>query len=135
MCVVHSPPFNIRERQIAMSLKQELQQLHNRLDSAQRKLDAAKGRGDQPMITKFTDEVDALSKKVNSLRGKQEYNVNQERKSLQDMPFSREITKAEQADLGKLKKSVKGLVIVHPMTKMGKQLRLDAMTGFAPKKF
>ncbi len=78
--MVHSPPFNIRERQIAMSLKQELQQLHNRLDSAQRKLDAAKGRGDQPMITKFTDEVDALSKKVNSLRGKQEYNVNQERK-------------------------------------------------------
>ncbi|MBA5761240.1 YibL family ribosome-associated protein [Vibrio sp. 404] len=118
-----------------MSLKQELQQLHNRLDSAQRKLDAAKARGDQSMITKFTDDVDTLSKKVNSLRGKQEYNVNQERKSLLDMPFSREITKAEQADLGKLKKSVKGLVIVHPMTKMGKQLRLDAMTGFAPKKF
>lgn len=118
-----------------MSLKQELQQLHNRLDNAQRKLDAAKGRGDQSMITKFTDDVDALSKKVNSLRGKQEYNVNQERKSLLDMPFSREITKEEQADLGKLKKSVKDLVIVHPMTKMGKQLRLDAMTGFAPKKF
>ncbi|GAK85982.1 hypothetical protein JCM19238_3572 [Vibrio ponticus] len=118
-----------------MSLKQDLQKLHNRLDSAQRKLDAAKNRGDQAMITKFTDDVEDLTKKVNSLRGKQDYDLNKERKSLLDMPFSREITKAEQADLGKLKKSVKGLVIVHPMTKIGKQLRLDAMTGFAPKKF
>ena len=58
-----------------------------------------------------------------------------ERKALLDMPFSREITKEEQADMGKLKKSVKGLVVVHPMTKLGKELRLDAMTGFAPKKF
>ena len=118
-----------------MSLKQELQQLHNRLDAAQHKLEAAKGRGDQSMITKFTNDVDTLSKKLNSLRGKQDYSDNKERRALQDMPFSREITKEEQADLGKLKKSVKGLVIVHPMTKIGKQLRLDAMTGFAPKKF
>lgn len=135
MSVINSPPFIIRERQIAMSLKQDLQKLHNRLDSAQRKLDAAKTRNDQPMITKFTDEVEDLTKKVNSLRGKQDYDLNKERKTLLDMPFSREITKEEQADLGKLKKSVKGLVIVHPMTKMGKQLRLEAMTGFAPKKF
>ncbi len=135
MSMINSPPFIIRERQIAMSLKQDLQKLHNRLDSAQRKLDAAKTRNDQAMISKFTDEVEDLTKKVNSLRGKQDYDLNKERKTLLDMPFSREITKEEQADLGKLKKSVKGLVVVHPMTKMGKQLRLDAMTGFAPKKF
>lgn len=135
MSMINSPPFIIRERQIAMSLKQDLQKLHNRLDNAQRKLDAAKTRNDHAMISKFTDEVEDLTKKVNSLRGKQDYDLNKERKSLMDMPFSREITKDEQADLGKLKKSVKGLVIVHPMTKMGKQLRLDAMTGFAPKKF
>ncbi|GAA5647797.1 MULTISPECIES: YibL family ribosome-associated protein [Vibrio] len=118
-----------------MSLKNDIQHHHNRLDTAKRKLDSAKARGDQEMITKFTDEVDQLAKKINSLKGKQDYNMNKERKSLLDMPFSREITKEEQADLGKLKKSVKGLVIVHPMTKMGKQLRLDVMTGFAPKKF
>ena len=118
-----------------MSLKQDLQKLHNRLDTAQRKLDAAKARSDQEMISKFTDQVEEFSKKINSLRGKQDYNLNKERKSLLDMPFSREITKEEQADLGKLKKSVRGLVLVHPMTKMGKQLRLEVMTGFAPKKF
>ncbi|WP_253659124.1 DUF2810 domain-containing protein, partial [Vibrio sp. Y53_MX_L15] len=61
--------------------------------------------------------------------------LNKERKSLLDMPFSREITKAEQADIGKLKKRVRGLVIVHPLTKVGKELRLDVMTGFAPKEF
>lgn len=46
-----------------MSTKQELQNLHNRLDKCQRKLDAAKSRGDQEMVTKFTDEADKLSKK------------------------------------------------------------------------
>ncbi|WP_260260459.1 YibL family ribosome-associated protein [Vibrio intestinalis] len=118
-----------------MSIKKEIQQLNNRLDTCRRKLDAAKSRGDQEMITKFTDEIDKITKKVSQLNHKQSYELNKERKSLLDMPFSREITKAEQADMGKLKKSVKGLVVVHPMTKIGKELRLDVMTGFAPKKF
>ncbi|MDP2571393.1 hypothetical protein CW749_07140 [Vibrio sp. vnigr-6D03] len=118
-----------------MSLKQELQKLHNRLDNCQRKLDAAKGRGDQEMISKFVDEIEKMNKKANSMKHKQQYDMNKERKSLLDMPFSREITKAEQADMGKLKKSVKGLVVVHPTTKLGKELQLKAMTGYAPKKF
>ncbi|SDG82434.1 Protein of unknown function [Vibrio xiamenensis] len=118
-----------------MSLKNDIQQLNNRLDTCRHKLNAAKSRGDQEMISKFTDEIENLTKKANQLKHKQSYDLNKERKSLQDMPFSREITKAEQADLGKLKKSVKGLVIVHPTTKIGKELRLDAMTGFAPKPF
>ena len=58
-----------------------------------------------------------------------------ERKDLLDMPFQREITKEEQADLGKLKKRVKGLIIIHPLTKIGKELRLEAVTGFAVKEF
>ncbi|HDY8132272.1 TPA: YibL family ribosome-associated protein [Vibrio vulnificus] len=118
-----------------MSLKTDIQQLHNRLDACQRKLDAARSRGDHEMISKFTDEVDQVSKKLSQLKHKQSYERNKERKSILDLPFSREITKAEQADIGKLKKSVKELVIVHPMTKMGKELRLEVMTGFAPKPF
>ncbi|HAS6349503.1 YibL family ribosome-associated protein [Vibrio sp. IRLE0018] len=118
-----------------MSIKSDIQQLHNRLDTFQRKLDAARSRGDQEMITKFTDEVDQLSKKLSQLKHKQQYEMNKERKSILDLPFSREITKEEQADIGKLKKRVKGLVIVHPMTKMGKELRLETMTGFAPQAF
>ncbi|MDQ2164356.1 MULTISPECIES: YibL family ribosome-associated protein [Vibrio] len=118
-----------------MSLKNEIQQLNNRLDTCRHKLDAAKGRGDQVMISKFTDEVEQLTKKLAQAKHKQNYTVSKERKSLLDMPFSRELTKAEQADLGQLKKLVKGLIVVHPMTTMGKELRLEVMTGFAPKTF
>lgn len=118
-----------------MSIKNEIQQLSNRLDTCNRKLEAAKSRGDHEMISKFTDDAEKLSKKLSQLKHKQKYDMNKERKMLLDMPFSREITKAEQADMGKLKKSVKGLVVVHPMTKLGKELRLEVMTGFAPKKF
>ncbi len=118
-----------------MSVKNDIQQLNNRLDTCRHKLESAKSRGDQEMISKFTDEIESLTKKANQLKHKQSYDLNKERKNLLDMPFSREITKAEQADLGKLKKSVKGLVIVHPTTKIGKELRLEVMTGFAPKAF
>ncbi|NOH78716.1 YibL family ribosome-associated protein [Vibrio sp. RE86] len=118
-----------------MSLKKELQNLHNRIDNCNRKLEAAKGRGDNEMISKFTNEIEKLTKKANAMKYKQSYDMNKERKSLLDMPFSREITKAEQADMGKLKKSVRGLVVVHPMTKLGKELRIEVMTGYAPKKF
>ncbi|PJC87472.1 hypothetical protein CSW98_06145 [Vibrio sp. HA2012] len=118
-----------------MNIKQEIQQLSNRLDTCNRKLEAAKSRGDEVNITKFTDEVEQLSKKLAQLKHKQNYDMNKERKSLLDMPFSREITKEEQADMGKLKRKVKGLVVVHPMTKLGKELRLEVMTGFAPKPF
>ncbi|WP_341665721.1 YibL family ribosome-associated protein [Vibrio sp.] len=118
-----------------MSTKQELQNLNNRLDKYNRKLDSAKARGDQEMITKYTDEIDKLAKKVHAIKSKQSYDLNKERKKLKAMAFSREITKAEQADIGKLKKSVKGLVLVHPMTKLGKFLELSVMTGYASKPF
>ncbi|CAH0530156.1 YibL family ribosome-associated protein [Vibrio hippocampi] len=118
-----------------MSIKQEIQNLNNRLDKCNHKLEGAKSRGDSELITRFTDEADKLSKKLAQLKHKQQYELNKERRGLGDMAFSRELTKAEQADLGKLKKSVKGLVVVHPMTKIGKEMRLDVITGFAPKEF
>lgn len=118
-----------------MSLKNDIQKLTSRLDTCQRKLEAAKSRADDAMISQFTQEEDQLSKQIKSLKNKEDYQINKERKKLSDMPFFREITKSEQADLGKLKKSVKGLVIVHPMTRIGKELRLEVMTGFAPRPF
>jgi hypothetical protein len=47
------------------------------------------------------------------------------------LPHRRAITKKEQADMGKLKKSVRGLVVVHPMTALGREMGLKEMTGFA----
>ncbi len=55
------------------------------------------------MVSKFTDELEALTKRLNSVKGKQDYDLNKMRKTIADMPFSRELTKLEQADLGKLK--------------------------------
>ncbi len=51
------------------------------------------------------------------------------------MPFQRAITKKEQADMGKLKKSVRGLVVVHPMTALGREMGLQEMTGFSKTAF
>ncbi len=51
------------------------------------------------------------------------------------LPFRRAITKKEQADMGKLKKSVRGLVVVHPMTALGREMDLKEMTGFARSEF
>ncbi|MDR9828711.1 YibL family ribosome-associated protein [Vibrio sp. FNV 38] len=118
-----------------MKIKEELQNLTNRINTCKRKLDAAKSRGDQDMISKFTDDLEKLTKKSSSVKHKLSFDLGKERKDLLSMPFSREITKVEQADMGKLKRSVKGLVVVHPMTKLGKELKIKVMTGYAPKQF
>ncbi|MEZ1376468.1 DUF2810 domain-containing protein, partial [Enterobacter hormaechei] len=52
-----------------------------------------------------------------------------------NMPHRRAITKKEQADMGKLKKSVRGLVVVHPMTELGREMGLKEMTGFCKTAF
>ncbi|MFC1233565.1 YibL family ribosome-associated protein [Vibrio sp. DW001] len=118
-----------------MSVKKEIQQLNDRLDKCKNKLSAAVSRRDQPVIAQFEKEVEQLNKKLNQIKHKQSYDLNKERKSLLDMPFQRELTKEEQADLGLFKKKIKGIVVVHPLTKLGKELKLDAVTGFAPKEF
>lgn len=119
----------------AMSIKNDIQALNNRIDTCRHKLEAAQKRADKAMIFQFEAEINKLSKQVASLTHKQKYDLNKERKALLDMPFSRAITKAEQADLGALKKKVKGIVVVHPLTKIGKALNLEEMTGFADKEF
>mgnify|MGYP000974911092 CR=1 FL=1 len=58
-----------------------------------------------------------------------------EAQKLMKMPFQRAITKKEQADMGKLKKSVRGLVVVHPMTALGREMGLQEMTGFSKTAF
>ncbi|EER5354261.1 YibL family ribosome-associated protein [Escherichia coli] len=61
--------------------------------------------------------------------------LSKEAQKLMKMPFQRAITKKEQADMGKLKKSVRGLVVVHPMTALGREMGLQEMTGFSKTAF
>lgn len=118
-----------------MNLKQELQQLNNKLDKSRRKLEAAKQREDKPIIIQFEREIAALTKKIAKTKGQQTFQTSQKGKEVKGLTFKRVLTKAEQADMGKLKKSVKGLVVVHPMTALGREMGIKEVTGFAPKQF
>jgi ribosome-associated protein len=118
-----------------MNLKQELQELNDKLDKFRRKLAAAEQRGDTAIIMQFKREITAVTKRIANVKGQQTRQLNKEGGEVRNLPFKRELTKAEQADMGKLKKSVKGLVVIHPMTALGREMGLKVVTGFAPSKF
>ncbi len=118
-----------------MNLNQELQNLNNRMDKCQRKLAAAIQRDDKVIMKQFKDELQKLKKKVQNVKHRQSAEVSSKSKDVKSLAFNRVLTKAEQADMGKLKKSVKGLVVVHPMTAVGRGMGLKEVTGFAPKPF
>ena len=46
-----------------------------------------------------------------------------------------EALEKEQADMGTLKKVVRGIVVVHPMTALGREMGLKVVTGYAKKAF
>ncbi len=118
-----------------MNLKQELQKLNHRLDKAQGKLAAAEKRGDVELAAQGKIAIDTINSKITKLKGQQEKQVRGKGQGIQALSFNRPISKAEQADMGKLKKSVRGLVVVHPMTKLGREMGIEVVTGFAPAKF
>ncbi|UCX04348.1 YibL family ribosome-associated protein [Shewanella glacialimarina] len=118
-----------------MNLKQELQTLNGKLDTFRRKLAAAEQRGDAAIILQFKKEITAMTKRIANVKGQQTRQLNKEGSEVKGLTFKRELTKAEQADMGQLKKSVKGLVVVHPMTALGREMGIKTVTGFAPSEF
>ncbi|MCU6677968.1 YibL family ribosome-associated protein [Leclercia tamurae] len=80
-------------------------------------------------------EKATLETEIERLRGVKEQKLSKEAQKLSNLPFRRAITKKEQADMGKLKKSVRGLVVVHPMTELGREMGLKEMTGFSKTEF
>ncbi|PSW20131.1 hypothetical protein C9I98_08715 [Photobacterium sanctipauli] len=118
-----------------MNLNQELQLANNRLDKLRRKLAGALDRGDQAIAGQAKQEIEDINKKIHGLKTKQKRDLGKKGADVTSLPFKRALTKAEQADMGKLKKSVKGLVVVHPMTALGRSMGIKEVTGFAPKAF
>ncbi|MBR9726989.1 YibL family ribosome-associated protein [Shewanella intestini] len=118
-----------------MNLKQELQTLNDKLDKCRRKLAAAEQRGDTTIIMQFKKEIATVTKRIASIKSQQTRQLSKEGSEVMSLAFNRALTKAEQADMGKLKKSIKGLVVVHPMTALGREMGIKAVTGFAPAKF
>ena len=115
-----------------MNLKLELQTLNDKLDKFRRKLAAAEARGDATIVLQFKKEVATVTKRIASIKGQQTRQFSQEGVALKALGFKRVLTKAE---LGKLNKSVKGLVVVHPLTALGREMGIKDVTGFAPAKF
>lgn len=115
--------------------KNEIKLLSDKLDALNRKEPQLLESGDVEKLGALLKEKEALVIEIERLRGQRVEKLSAEAQKLQKMGFSREITKKEQANLGALKKSVRGLVVVHPMTALGREMGLTAMTGFAKTAF
>jgi len=115
--------------------KNEIKRLSDRLDAIRHQqaelslVDAAE------KYAELEKEKTTLETEIARLRDQYSQKLSKEAQKLTKMRYSRPITKKEQADLGKLKKSVRGIVVVHPMTALGREMGLDAMTGFANTEF
>lgn len=88
-----------------------------------------------PINTLSWKEKATLEAEIARLREVHSQKLSKEAQKLMKMPFRRAITRKEQADMGKLKKSVRGLVVVHPMTALGREMGLEEMTGFSKTEF
>jgi len=118
-----------------MNLKPELQKLNNKLDKCRRKLTAAEKRYDDEVAAQAKREIAAITVQIQSIKGSQAREVSSKGAKIQAMAFNRALTKAEQADMGKLKKTVRGIIVVHPLTALGRELEVTEVTGFARKPF
>ena len=111
--------------------KNEIKRLSDRLDAIHHQqadlslVDAAE------KYAELEKEKATIETELVRLREVQGQKLSKEAQKLMSMPHRRAITKKEQADMGKLKKSVRGLVVVHPMTALGREMGLKEMTGFS----
>ena len=113
--------------------KNEIKRLSDRLDAIrhqQADLSLVEAADKYAELEKEKATLEAeIAREVHSQK------LSKEAQKLMKMPFQRAITKKEQADMGKLKKSVRGLVVVHPMTALGREMGLQEMTGFSKTAF
>ena len=120
---------------IPVNLKQELQELNNQLDKCRSKLAAAEQRDDKSVVLRSQREIAKINKLIADRKGKQSRELSVKGGQVKALAFHRALSTAEQADLGQLKKRINGLVVVHPLTALGRELGLTQVTGYAPKAF
>ena len=118
-----------------MNIKKSLQTLNNHLDVCKNKLASAQQRNDQERVIYFQGKLDKANKKIASYKQLQTRQNSSKGRSITALAFNRPLTQAEQADMGKLKKSVRGLIVVHPLTAVGREIGVKVVTGYAPKEF
>ena len=115
--------------------KNEIKRLSDRLDAIRHQQAGLSLVESAEKYAELEKEKATLETEIERLRSVQSQKLSKEAQKLMSLPFRRAITKKEQADMGKLKKSVRGLVVVHPMTALGREMGLKEMTGFARSEF
>lgn len=118
--------------------KAKIKLLSDRLDLIRHKMANISLPDETEKVEKYVEfekEKVELETEIARLKAVRNNKLSKEAQKLEDMPFKRLITKKEQADIGKLKKTVRGLIIVHPMTALGREMELDGMTGFSKTDF
>lgn len=115
--------------------KAEIKQLSDQLEALKRKIQSLLDQGQLAQASPLIQEQESIEAELTRLRAERENKLSKEARNLKQRPFSRPITKKEQANLGALKKSVRGIVIVHPMTALGREMALKEMMGFANQSF
>lgn len=113
----------------------EIKELSDKLDALNHKEPALLASGDSEKLGELLKEKDTLQAEIERLRGVRAEKLSKEAQQLKKLPFSRTITRKEQANMGALKKSVRGIVIVHPTSALGREMGLTEMTGFAKALF
>ncbi|MBW5408333.1 YibL family ribosome-associated protein [Morganella morganii] len=117
------------------SEKAQIKLLSDRLDLTRHQMTSMQQKNEAEKYAELEKEKAALEIEIAHLKVVRSKKLSKEAQKLVDMPFKRLITKKEQADIGKLKKTVRGLIIVHPMTALGREMGLDDMTGFSETDF
>lgn len=115
--------------------KAKIKLLSDRLDLISHKMASISLTEEAEKYAEFEKEKVELEAEIVRLKAVRNNKLSKEAQKLENMPFKRLITKKEQADIGKLKKAVRGLVIVHPMTALGREMGLERMTGFSKTDF
>jgi len=115
--------------------KNEIKRLSDRLDAIRHQQAGLSLVESAEKYAELEKEKATIETEIERLRGQYSQKLSKEAQKLVSMPFKRAITKKEQADMGKLKKSVRGLVVVHPMTALGREMGLKEMTGFSKTAF
>ncbi|MDD1791689.1 YibL family ribosome-associated protein [Enterovibrio makurazakiensis] len=118
-----------------MNLKTTLQEDNAKLDLCRRQLDVANVTKNHEDIETLTTQINELTMKISDTKAKLQSQLSEKAQKIVALKFNRALSKAEQADMGKLKKSVRGLMVVHPMTALGKEIGVEEVTGYAHKPF
>ncbi len=127
--------FFIRSHHMKEVEKNEIKRLSDRLDAIRHQQADLSLVEAADKYAELEKEKATLEAEIARLREVHSQKLSKEAQKLMKMPFQRAITKKEQADMGKLKKSVRGLVVVHPMTALGREMGLQEMTGFSKTAF